>query len=151
LWLGRVARLASGWMTYNVRPDALRARNARLAELRAARGDNDPDYPVAVFLNTNVHPDERRAYADAAAKWAEQSTRKISADDLRQVGAIGAPGRAAEFVTGLIDAGATHIIFELLSTDPRRQLELISEYLLPLLLPPQGGPASTPGDRRHRR
>jgi alkanesulfonate monooxygenase SsuD/methylene tetrahydromethanopterin reductase-like flavin-dependent oxidoreductase (luciferase family) len=134
--LGRVARLAAGWMTYNVRPDALRARNARLAELRAARGDNDPDYPVAVFLNTNVHPDERRAYADAAAKWAEQSTRKISADDLRQVGAIGAPGRAAEFVTGLIDAGATHIIFELLSTDPRRQLELISEYLLPLLLPP---------------
>jgi len=120
-------------MTYNVQPEALRLRSARLAELRAAQGGSAEDQPVAVFLNTNVHPSEQQAYADAAAKWAEQSTRNVSADDLRHIGAIGTPGQAAEFIAELADAGATHIVFELLSTDPRRQLELISEYLLPLL------------------
>jgi alkanesulfonate monooxygenase SsuD/methylene tetrahydromethanopterin reductase-like flavin-dependent oxidoreductase (luciferase family) len=142
--LGRVARLAAGWMTYNVQPETLRARNARLTELRAAQGDHAADFPVAVFLNTNVHPDEQQAYADAAAKWAEQSTRNISGDDLRLIGAIGTPGRAAEFIAELIDAGATHIIFELLSINPRRQLELISEHLLPLLLPRRRSPATAP-------
>jgi len=131
--LGRAARLADGWMTYNVQPDALRARNARLTELRAARGDTRPDYPVSVFVNTNVNPDEQAAYADAAARWAQQSTRNISAEDLSEIGAIGTPERAAAFIAGLVDAGATHIALELLSTDPRGQLALITEHLLPLL------------------
>ncbi len=131
--LGRVARLAAGWMTYNVRPRELRARNARLTQLRAAQGDHAPDFPAAVFLNTNVNPDEKQAYADATARWAQQSTRNITVDDLKLIGAIGTPARAAEFITELTGAGATHIIFELLSTDPRRQLELICEHLLPLL------------------
>jgi alkanesulfonate monooxygenase SsuD/methylene tetrahydromethanopterin reductase-like flavin-dependent oxidoreductase (luciferase family) len=139
--LGRVARLGAGWMTYNVEPAALRARNARLAELRAALGDTGAGYPVSVFVNTNVNPDEHAAYEDAAAKWAQQSTRNITAQDLRHIGAIGTPQRAAAFVTGLIDAGATHIAFELLSTDPRRQLALITEHLLPLLPESTGGRA----------
>ena len=146
--LGRVARLGAGWMTYNVAPDALRARNARLTELRAALGDTRPDYPVSVFLNTNVNPDENVAYRDAAARWAQQSTRNITAEDLRHIGAIGTPQQAAAFIVDLIEAGATHIAFELLATDPRRQLALITEHLLPLLPPGQAlvlDPGQAPG------
>ena len=72
----------------------LRARRERLEELRAELGDTAQDYPVCVFLNTNVNPDERRAFDDAAAKWAQQSTRNISAEDLRDIGAIGTPTSA---------------------------------------------------------
>ena len=131
--LGRVARLSSGWMTYNVQPPVLHARRERLEELRAELGDTTPDFPVCVFLNTNVNPDERKAFDDAAAKWAQQSTRNISAEDLRGIGAIGTPRQCADFIAALAEAGATHIVFELLSTEPRRQLGLIAEHLLPLL------------------
>ncbi len=131
--LGRVARLGSGWMTYNVTPDLLRARTRRVAELRAELGHAGGGFPVCAFVNTNVHPDEAQAQADATARWAQQSTRNISAQDLQQVGAIGSPARCADFIARLADAGATHVALELLATDPLKQLDLLSEYLLPLL------------------
>jgi alkanesulfonate monooxygenase SsuD/methylene tetrahydromethanopterin reductase-like flavin-dependent oxidoreductase (luciferase family) len=131
--LGRVARLGSGWMTYNVTPDTLRTRVEYLADLRAGLGQPTEGFPVCTFVNANVNPDERQAYEDVAAKWSQQSTRNISVEDLQQVGAIGSPARCADFIARLVDAGTTHIALELLATDPHKQLELLSEHLLPLL------------------
>jgi alkanesulfonate monooxygenase SsuD/methylene tetrahydromethanopterin reductase-like flavin-dependent oxidoreductase (luciferase family) len=130
--LGRVARLGSGWMTYNVTPDILRTRIEYLAGLRSRLGKTG-GFPVCTFVNANVNPDEQAAYEDAAARWSQQSTRNISVEDLRRVGAIGSPARCADFITELASAGTTHIALELLATDPHKQLQLLSEHLLPLL------------------
>jgi alkanesulfonate monooxygenase SsuD/methylene tetrahydromethanopterin reductase-like flavin-dependent oxidoreductase (luciferase family) len=130
--LGRVARLGSGWMTYNVTPELLRTRVGYLADLRADLGKTG-GFPVCTFVNANVNPDERAASEDAATKWSRQSTRNISVADLQRIGAIGSPARCADFIAQLVAAGTTHIALELLATDPRKQLELLSEYLLPLL------------------
>ncbi len=131
--LGRVARLGSGWMTYNVTPGLLRQRAGYLAGLRAGLGRAGSDFPVCVFVNTNLNPDERQAQQDAAARWSQQSTRNISVADLQRVGAIGTPARCADFIAQLTEAGATHIALELLATDPHKQLDLLTEHLLPLL------------------
>lgn len=132
--LGRVARLGAGWMTYNVTPGTLRSRVEYLTSLRAGLGWPPERFPVCTFVNANVDPDEHHAYEDAAARWSQQSTRNVSVEDLQRVGAIGSPSRCADFIAELIDAGTTHIALELLATDPHKQLELISEYLLPLLV-----------------
>lgn len=132
--LERVARLGDGWLTFAVTPDLLARRTAVLAEVRGSLGAPvDGLFPVAVFLNVNVNPDPDLAVADALSAWSKQSTRDVSADDLRRVGAIGGPAEAAEFIARLGEAGATAIAVNLLSDDPHAQLEAISEHLLPLL------------------
>jgi len=132
--LDRVARLGDGWLTYAVTPSVLRARVEELSVLREAGGRQvDGPFPVCVFLNVNVHPVEATAVADALAAWSQQSTRNVSADQLREVSAIGSPQQAADTIGQLIEAGATAFIFELLSERRHEQLELITEHLLPLL------------------
>lgn len=131
--LDRVARLGEGWLTFAVTPDTLSQRAAQLRELRASLGRSDDDYPICVFLNVNVDLDAKKAHEDALATWQRQSTRNVSPDDLLAVAAIGSPEQAADFVGKLRDAGATAVAFDLLSSNPREQLEKISEHLLPLL------------------
>ena len=57
----------------------------------------------------------------------------MSSDDLKKVAAIGSPEEVAAFIGRLSDAGATAIAVNLLSSDHRTQLDMISEYLLPLV------------------
>jgi alkanesulfonate monooxygenase SsuD/methylene tetrahydromethanopterin reductase-like flavin-dependent oxidoreductase (luciferase family) len=86
-----------------------------------------------VFLNVNVHPRQATAVDDALAAWSHQSTRNVSAEQLREISAIGSPAQAADTIGRLVEAGATAFIFELLSERRHEQLELITEHLLPLL------------------
>ncbi len=133
--LTRVAELGDGWMTYNITPELLARRVTQLRDIRAAAGhaEEQPRFPVCVFLNGNVARDGKTALADAAVRWAQQGTRSITVDDLPSIGAIGSPERAADFIGRLQDAGATHIVIEALSPDPEAQIETLGERLLPLL------------------
>ncbi len=131
--LDRVARLGDGWLTFAVTPATLAQRSAQLRELRAALGHSGSDFPVCVFLNVNVDPDEKKAREDALATWQRQSTRNVSPDDLLAIAAIGSPQQAADFVGELRDAGATAVALDLLSSDQRDQMEKVTEHLLPLL------------------
>ena len=146
--LGRVARLGDGWMTFNVTPEQLATRVGQLREFREAAGhSNSPGgngeddrtregtapFPVCVYLNANVSANAAQARADAAARWAQQSTRNVSATDLERIGAIGSPEEAADFIGRLVEAGATHLAIDLLSTDPERQVEQLTDLLLPRL------------------
>jgi alkanesulfonate monooxygenase SsuD/methylene tetrahydromethanopterin reductase-like flavin-dependent oxidoreductase (luciferase family) len=131
--LDRVARLGDGWLTFAVTPDTLSQRAAQLRELRASLGHTGDDFPICVFLNVNVDLDAKKAREDALNTWQRQSTRNVSPDDLLAIAAIGSPDQAADFVGELRDAGATAVAFDLLSNNPREQVEKISEHLLPLL------------------
>lgn len=147
--LGRVARLGAGWMTYNITPDLLRRRVSALRELRAAAATAPaaPDpFPVCVFLNANVAATAQQARADAAARWAQQSVRNISADDLGPISAIGTPAQAADFIARLVEAGATHLAIEVLSTRPEEQVHRLTDLLLPRLAGtvPRPGPVPLP-------
>ena len=86
-----------------------------------------------MFLNVNVNLVAHIAVDDALSMWKRQSTRNVSEDQLRQVAAIGSPEQTADFIGRLVEAGATAVAMELLSQNPLAQLEIISEYLLPLL------------------
>ncbi len=151
--LGRVARLGDGWLTYNVRPQELAARLELLTELRTELGARtDASFPVAVQVNLTVAATEEEALDDAAAAWAEQSTRGIGFEDLRAVSAIGTPEQCAAALTRLHDAGATHVLLHPLSADPLAQARRASSWLLPLL-PGAGAGHGTvgtaaPGGRR---
>jgi alkanesulfonate monooxygenase SsuD/methylene tetrahydromethanopterin reductase-like flavin-dependent oxidoreductase (luciferase family) len=131
--LERVAQLGDGWLTFAVTPATLAKRVAIVKEIRAAASKDVVDYPVAVFLNVNVNLDGGAALKDALAIWQRQSTRNVTPDDLRKVAAIGTPAQVAEFIGQLVDAGATTIAIELLCENRGRQVEVITEELLPLL------------------
>jgi alkanesulfonate monooxygenase SsuD/methylene tetrahydromethanopterin reductase-like flavin-dependent oxidoreductase (luciferase family) len=132
--LERVARLGDGWLTFAVTPSALARRTKTLHELRSSAGrDPNQAFPIAVFLNVNVNVNENLALEDALTTWQGQSTRNVSPDDLRRVAAIGSPEQVADFIGQLVNAGATAVAIELLSADRVRQVETISESLLPLL------------------
>jgi len=132
--LSRVARLGDGWLTFAVTPEVLAARTDTLSGLRVSAGRSpDGEFPVVVFLNVNVNPVGEQAVTDATAAWRRQSTRNVSSDDLKKVAAIGSPEEVADFIGRLSDAGATAIAVNLLSSDHRTQLDMISEYLLPLV------------------
>jgi alkanesulfonate monooxygenase SsuD/methylene tetrahydromethanopterin reductase-like flavin-dependent oxidoreductase (luciferase family) len=136
--LGRVARLGDGWMTYNVTPPQLASQLDRLNDLRAsdpqfAAVPASDSFPVCVYLNANVSTNSRHAREDAAARWSQQSTRSIGVEDLQRIAAIGSPEQAADAIGRLAEAGATHIAIEVLSTEPERQVEQLTELLLPLV------------------
>jgi alkanesulfonate monooxygenase SsuD/methylene tetrahydromethanopterin reductase-like flavin-dependent oxidoreductase (luciferase family) len=84
-------------------------------------------------LNVNVNLDADEALEDALTTWQGQSTRNVTPDDLRKVAAIGNPAQVADFISQLVDAGASAVAIELLSSDRGRQVEVITEELLPLL------------------
>ena len=141
--LGRVARIGDGWMTYAVDPVTLRARVARLHELRqapTARAGPAAAFPVCVSVNVNVHPDGERARRDADAAWRRAATRNVALADLDRISAIGTPEHCAQRLAEIVDAGATSIALFMLSARPREQAELLTEHLLPAI--------SLPGVRR---
>jgi alkanesulfonate monooxygenase SsuD/methylene tetrahydromethanopterin reductase-like flavin-dependent oxidoreductase (luciferase family) len=131
--LGRVAQLGDGWLTFAVTPATLAKRVAIVKEFRAEASKEAVDFPIAVFLNVNVNVDGDAALEDALAMWQRQSTRNVTPDDLRKVAAIGTSEQVADFIGQLTDAGATTVAMELLSEDRSRQVEVITEELLPLL------------------
>lgn len=136
--LGRVARLGDGWMTFNVTPELLARRVARLHELRAEHAPEPAVAPaVCVYLNAHVHRDAARARAGAAARWAQVAPRGVHADDLASIAAVGSPEQAADLVGRLVEAGATHLAVEPLATDVPEQVQRLTELLLPLVGPAQ--------------
>nr|WP_269329964.1 LLM class flavin-dependent oxidoreductase [Kineosporia babensis] len=128
--LGRVARLGDGWMTFNVTPAQLRERVNRLHELRP---ESDGPLEVCVFLNTNVGLDQNAVLTDARERWFQTAPRGVRVEDLDGIAAIGSPERAADLIGRLAEAGATHLAIEPLSTDVPRQVEALTDLLLPQL------------------
>jgi alkanesulfonate monooxygenase SsuD/methylene tetrahydromethanopterin reductase-like flavin-dependent oxidoreductase (luciferase family) len=147
--LGRVARLGDGWLTFNVTPALLRERVDRLRELRASlRPEATGEPEVCVFLNTNVGLDSGAVLADARERWFQSAPRGVTVEDLDGIAAIGSPEQAADLAGRLAEAGATHLAIEPLSTDVPRQVDALTELLLPRLNltpappPPKPAPAA---------
>ena len=132
--LRRVALLGDGWLTFAVTPGLLAERLAMLREIADQEGRPlGPGFEVCVYLNVNVDADESRALADATATWNGELARPVTPDRIRELAAVGAPGRCAERVAELAAAGATAVVLGLLSADPQRQLQAVTQDLLPLL------------------
>jgi alkanesulfonate monooxygenase SsuD/methylene tetrahydromethanopterin reductase-like flavin-dependent oxidoreductase (luciferase family) len=133
--LDRVARLGDGWLTYAVGPDLLARRVEQVRARRVAHG-KDPDFPVCVGVNVNVHPDAGAARADALSAWARVGSRNVSVEDLDRLGAIGDPGHVAARLDALRAAGATHFSLYLLSDRPHEQAALLTDHLVSALPKP---------------
>ena len=132
--LRRVAKLGDGWLTFAVTPGLLADRLALLREIAEHEGRPlGSGFDVCVYLNVNVDTDERRALDDATATWNSELARPVSPDRVRELAAVGAPGRCAERVAEMEEAGATAVVLGLLSADPRRQMQAVTDELLPLL------------------
>jgi alkanesulfonate monooxygenase SsuD/methylene tetrahydromethanopterin reductase-like flavin-dependent oxidoreductase (luciferase family) len=57
----------------------------------------------------------------------------VTAGRVRELAAIGLPGRCAQRIAELAEAGATAVVLGLLSADPQRQMNRVAEELLPLV------------------
>jgi alkanesulfonate monooxygenase SsuD/methylene tetrahydromethanopterin reductase-like flavin-dependent oxidoreductase (luciferase family) len=132
--LGRVARLGDGWLTFAVTPELLRHRLERLRQLALNEARQlDGRFPVCVYLNVNVGPDDKAALADAVETWQGETSRTVSATEVADLAAVGTPERCADAVAELVTAGANAVAFGLLSRDPLTQLDRLTEQVVPLL------------------
>jgi alkanesulfonate monooxygenase SsuD/methylene tetrahydromethanopterin reductase-like flavin-dependent oxidoreductase (luciferase family) len=140
--LGRVARLGDGWMTFGSSAELLRTRLDRLNELRQAAGrDVGAPFPVCAYVDVNVDVDEQRALRDATLTARREGRRNATPEALRRTAAIGSPERCLEFLAPLIEAGATNLALRPIAADPRAQLDLIGEHLVPHLKGSNRAPA----------
>lgn len=132
--LGRVARLGDGWMTFGLAPELLRGRIELLHEFRAAEGHPSRDgYPICAYLDVNVNNNEQRAFDDAVVTCLQEGRKNVNAEQLRRTAAIGSVSHCTEFIASLVDAGVTNVALRPVSQQPREQVELITEHLLPEL------------------
>lgn len=132
--LGRVARLADGWMTFSLAPEFLARRISTIQRLRGGQGRQDEDaFTVSVYVDINVNPDPDTALEDALKTCRQEGRAQSTAEELRLNAAVGSVEDCAAFVTKLIDAGATNIAFRPVTQHPLDQVKTITEHLLPEL------------------
>lgn len=145
--LDRVAGLYDGWLPFL--PDPARYQWAwdRVMRLAAAAGR----LPSAIEpgLYATVYLDAKSARGEARL---EEYVRGYYGRSLEFMSAIqafchGTPQHCANWLAGFIAAGARHLVLRVGSLNPGRQLDLISDELLPALrgaVPAQFFPPSAP-------
>ena len=127
--LGRVARLADGWLAsaYNTTPQGFAKARADLADrLRAAGRDADafPNTLGTMWLYLTENAGER---ANVLERISGLLHREV--DELADLLPIGPSGHCADIVARYVDAGVERIIFWPL-TDEVRQLERLAGEVL---------------------
>jgi alkanesulfonate monooxygenase SsuD/methylene tetrahydromethanopterin reductase-like flavin-dependent oxidoreductase (luciferase family) len=132
--LGRVARLADGWITFGLAPQLIAQRIAIIRRLREAQESMDARaFPVCVYLDINVGLDRDAPFEDALITSRQEGRASASAERLKASAAVGSVDDCAAFVRRLADAGATTVAFRPVTQHPLSQVETITEHLLPRL------------------
>jgi alkanesulfonate monooxygenase len=134
--LGRVARLADGWMTNAMRPEELRAMRDRIRNVAQAEG-RDPDTIATAYQMTLAIGDDR---ADAERHALEYIGRYYNArlESLRdspwgRTDPFGPPESCAAAIRALGDAGVGTFILRFAAADQAGQLERFVRDVRPRL------------------
>jgi alkanesulfonate monooxygenase SsuD/methylene tetrahydromethanopterin reductase-like flavin-dependent oxidoreductase (luciferase family) len=137
--LARAGRLADGWISYVVSPDTYRAALAKIAAADAA-GRRVDRFGTGHLLFARLDANYEAAL-DAAAK---SLSRRYAMDFRRateRYAALGTPEQVAKRIRDFWDAGARHVVIDLVGPYEERphQIEDFARNVLPLLADLRGG------------
>ena len=129
----RVARLADGWMTTMVTPEAFREAWERVrTALRAAKRDPD-QFPNALYFNVHIGEDRARAYEESKKFIDLYYMTDFPKETVDMWIAYGDVKACAEHINRFIDAGVQLFTLRLTSWDQRGQLRRVVDELMPRL------------------
>jgi probable F420-dependent oxidoreductase len=132
--LARAGRLADGWISYVVTPETYRAALAKIAAAADAAGRRLERFGTGHLLFTRLDGSYERAL-DAAAS---SLSRRYAMDFRRaaeRYAALGRPEQIADRIRAFYEAGARHIVLDLIGPYEERpqQIEGFARDVLPLL------------------
>jgi alkanesulfonate monooxygenase SsuD/methylene tetrahydromethanopterin reductase-like flavin-dependent oxidoreductase (luciferase family) len=134
--LGRVARLADGWMTIGATPEQLVALTRRIRDLADA-ADRDPGAITIAYQLTLTIDDDRRAARAVALEYINRynATRFQELRDAPWSAGepFGAPEDCAEAIRALHAAGVQVCVLRFASPDQRTQMDRFVREVRPLV------------------
>lgn len=133
--IGRVGRLADGWLSTVVAPKEF---GSRWREIRDAARDagRDPEaMSSAAHLMVNLDDDEERARANAKAFLDTYYSMDVDPETMDAWGAYGSPENVAERVNQYVSEGLDLPIVRFASDDQKGQLARGIEELVPMISP----------------
>jgi probable F420-dependent oxidoreductase len=132
--LARAGRLADGWISYVVTPETYRAALAKIAAAAEAAGRRPERFGTGHLLFTRLDDSYERALDAAAASL----SRRYAMDFRRaaeRYAALGRPEQVADRIRAFYEAGARHVVLDLVGPYEERpqQIEAFARDVLPLL------------------
>jgi probable F420-dependent oxidoreductase len=132
--LARAGRLADGWISYVVTPETYRAALAKIGAAAVAAGRQLDHFGTGHLLFVRLD-DTYEAALDAAAKSLSQRYAMDFRRAAERYAALGNPGQVAQRIRDFHDAGARHVVIDLVGPYEERpsQIEEFARKVLPLL------------------
>jgi len=132
--LARAGRLADGWVSYAVTPEMFRAGLEKVGIAAEQAGRKFEAYGTGHLLFARVGDNYEQAFAEAneslSVRYAMDFTKAT-----QRYAAIGRPADVAQRIRDFFEAGARHIVLDLVGPYEQRdrQIERIGAEVLPLL------------------
>jgi probable F420-dependent oxidoreductase len=132
--LARAGRLADGWISYVVTPDQYRAALAKIEGAVGAAGRKPDRFGTGHLLFARLDDSYDKAL-DAAALSLSQRYAMDFRRAAERYAALGEPEQVAQRIRDFWDAGARHIVIDLVGPyeERPRQIEAFARDVLPLL------------------
>ena len=132
--LARAGRVADGWISYVVTPETYHTALARIAAAAETAGRQLARFGTGHLLFTRLDDSHERALNAAAASL----SRRYAMDFRRpaeRYAALGRPEQVADRIRAFYEAGARHIVLDLVGPYEERpqQIEAFARDVLPLL------------------
>ena len=127
----RVARLADGWMTTMLTPQAFGERWQTILDARKEMGKDTISFDNTLYYNVNINEDRDAAYAESKKFLDVYYTRDWPKEVVDLWVAYGSPQEVIEKIRSFVEAGAKEITIRLTSYDQQGQLERLMKEVIP--------------------
>lgn len=134
--LGRVARMADGWMTIGATPDQVNELARRIRALAEAAHRDPASITIAYQLTLTIADDSRQARAVALEyinRYNETDFQAIEESPWSAGSPFGTPDDCARAIIGLYAAGVRVFVLRFASPDPRGQMARFMGQVRPLI------------------
>ena len=129
--LRRVARLADGWMTVRMFPNAFAGNWNKIKGFLVEEGKVADDFPNMAYHNINLNPDRTAALEETQRFLNEYYGPVFSPPMIEAWTASGTPEECIEHLNGLVAEGAKTITLRITSWDQRGQYQQMIEDVIP--------------------
>ncbi len=129
--LRRVARVADGWMTVQLVPNAFDLLWRELSDLLLQEGKDPDTFPTMTIHNININEDAATAFTETERLLNLHYGPVFDETAIRSWTAWGPPQACIEQLASLKDAGAKTITLRMTAMDQTRQFERLVEEVLP--------------------
>lgn len=129
--LGRVARIADGWMTTLVTPEQFRGGLSIVREETLRLGRDPNTLEISLYYNINMQDDEEKAFKETKEFLDRYYMTNFSANVIDTWVALGSREKCLKKLEEFIDAGVKVITLRMPTLRQKEMVEKVSKEILP--------------------